>query len=138
MWNNFNIPQEKCNFLNLFHKKSVFLHIKHKHLKRHEEISLQQLCSVLDRNNIYYFAKDNSTQEIDFLVQTSTRILPIEVKATVNVKSKSLSTFINNDHADLGLKGVRCSLLPYTDQGWMENIPLYAAETYFQQYAEYV
>lgn len=100
-----------------------------------ENYILQQLCSTLGRDNIYYFAKDNSTQEIDFLVQTQARTLPIEVKATVNVKSKSLSTFINNDHADQGLKGLRCSLLPYADQGWMENIPLYAAESYFRQYA---
>lgn len=101
-----------------------------------ENYILQQLCSTLGRDNIYYFAKDNSTQEIDFLVQTQARILPIEAKATVNAKSKSLSTFINNDHADLGLKGLRCSLLPYTDQGWMENIPLYAAEAYFRQLSD--
>lgn len=101
-----------------------------------ENYILQQLCSTLGRDNIYYFAKDNSTQEIDFLVQTQARILPIEAKATVNAKSKSLSTFINNDHADLGLKGLRCSLLPYTDQVWMENIPLYAAEAYFRQLSD--
>lgn len=100
-----------------------------------ENYVLQQIRSTLGHNGIFYFAKDNSTQEVDFLLQTDSRVLPIEVKATVNVKSKSLSTFINNDHADQNLKGLRCSLLPYTDQGWMENIPLYAAESYFSQYA---
>jgi hypothetical protein len=48
------------------------------------------------------------------------------------VKSKSLSGFLNNDHSDLKLKGLQISMLPYKDQGWMENIPLYAAEAYFR------
>lgn len=55
------------------------------------------------------------------------------MKANVYVKSKSPPTFINNGQ---NLKGLRWSLLPYTDQGWMENIPLYAAETHFHQYTK--
>lgn len=100
-----------------------------------ENYVLQQICCTLGSEGIYYFAKDNSTQEIDFLVQTQQRILPIEVKAAVNVKSKSLSGFINVDHSDLNLKGLRISLQPYIDQGWMENIPLYACAPYLQQIA---
>jgi hypothetical protein len=50
-----------------------------------------------------------------------------------NVKSKSLSLFINEDHKSLNLKGLRCSLKPYIDQGWMENIPLYAVEAYLEK-----
>ena len=71
--------------------------------------------------------------EVDFVMQLPQRILPIEVKAEVNVKSKSLSQFVNIDYASLGLKGLRCSMLPYVDQGWMENIPLYAIEGYIQR-----
>ena len=51
------------------------------------------------------------------------RILTIEAKAEENVKSKSLASFVKEHN----LKGVRCSMKPYIDQGWMENIPLYAA-----------
>ena len=80
---------------------------------------------------VYYYSKDSSTQEVDFLVQMSERIVPVEVKAEENVKSKSLSTFINEDFKELNLKGLRCSMKPYVDQGWMENIPLYAVESYF-------
>jgi len=50
-----------------------------------------------------------------------------------NDKSKSLSLFINEDHKSLNLKGLRCSLKPYIDQGWMENIPLYAVEAYLEK-----
>lgn len=96
-----------------------------------ENYVLQQL-RTLDKLPIYYYSKENSEIEIDFLVQTDSRIIPIEVKAENNVKSKSLSQFINIDHAARGLKGLRCSMLPYIDQGWVENIPLYAIEAYMK------
>lgn len=68
--------------------------------------------------------------EVDFLFQTQERVVPTEVKAEENVKSKSLSLFINEDFKNLNLKGLRCSMKPYIDQGWMENIPLYSVEGY--------
>ena len=73
--------------------------------------------------SLYYHSVDNSTIEIDFLTQWHDKIVPIEVKAEVNVKSKSLHTFIN---ANPELKGIRYSMLPYKEQEWMTNIPLYA------------
>lgn len=73
--------------------------------------------------SLYYHSVDNSTIEIDFLTQWHDKMVPIEVKAEVNVKSKSLHTFIN---ANPELKGIRYSMLPYKEQEWMTNIPLYA------------
>lgn len=72
---------------------------------------------------IYYYSSNDSLSEIDFLIQSGVRIVPIEVKAEVNVKSKSLSAFIQK-HPDL--TGLRLSLLPFQTQEWMENRPLYA------------
>lgn len=72
---------------------------------------------------LYYHSVDNSMIEIDFLVQQDDRIIPVEVKAEVNVKAKSLRTFVNNNSE---LKAIRYSMLPYKDQEWMVNIPLYA------------
>lgn len=97
-----------------------------------ENYVYQQLC-IRDKLPICYYSKDNAQVEVDFVMQLPQRILPIEVKAEVNVKSKSLSQFVNIDYASLGLKGLRCSMLPYVDQGWMENIPLYAIEGYIQR-----
>lgn len=71
---------------------------------------------------IYYFSAPNSTIEIDFLVQNHCEVCPIEVKAEVNVKSKSLRTFIANNPY---LKGIRISMLSPRDQEWMKNLPLY-------------
>ena len=95
-----------------------------------ENYVLQQLLTV-GSFPIFYFSKDNSTQEVDFLVQTEHRIVPLEVKAEENVKSKSLRGFVVEDYPEKHLKGLRCSMLPYKDQDWMENIPLYAVGGYF-------
>ncbi len=85
---------------------------------------------TFDDLGIYYHSKENSTQEIDFLVQTEERIIPIEVKAEENLRSKSLRGFIVEDYPNEHLKGLRCSMSPYIDQGWMENIPLYGVLGY--------
>ena len=71
--------------------------------------------------SMYYHSVDNSTIEIDFITQWRNEVVPIEVKAEVNVKSKSLRTFISNNPE---LKGVRYSMLPHIRQGWMVNVPL--------------
>ena len=96
-----------------------------------ENYVLQQLKTLPDLP-VYYYSKDNSTQEVDFIAQTASDILPIEVKAEENVKAKSLATFINHDFADYHLKGVRYSMRGFQDQGWMQNIPLYAVLSIFQ------
>jgi hypothetical protein len=97
-----------------------------------ENYVLEQLKSM-DGLDAYYFSKDNSTQEVDFLVQTAERVIPIEVKAEENVKSKSLKQFVTVDHAEKNLKGLRCSMKPYIEQDWMENIPLYGVLGYINK-----
>ena len=84
---------------------------------------------------ISYYSTNDSQVEIDFVVQTDERIIPIEVKAATNVRSKSLRTFINS-HSEF--KGLRISMKPYQDEGWMENIPLYAISAYFSKKSSFV
>ena len=96
-----------------------------------ENYVLQHLKAT-NNISVYYYSKDNSTMEIDFLIQTEEKVIPIEVKASVNVKSKSLSLFVNEDFKDKNFKAVRLSLKPYIDQEWMENIPLYAVDSYIK------
>ena len=81
--------------------------------------------------SLYYHAVENSTIEIDFLTQWHDRVIPIEVKAEVNVKAKSLHTFINNNPE---LQGLRFSMLPYKKQDWVINVPLYACLVPFDYY----
>ena len=73
----------------------------------------------------YYWSNDRTPAEIDFVVQQDGKAIPIEVKASTNVRSKSLAQFIKDNE---GLKGLRLSLCSYIDQSWLENIPLYALE----------
>lgn len=96
-----------------------------------ENFVLQQMKTIANLP-IYYYSKDNSTQEIDFIVQAGNKILPIEVKAEENVKAKSLAAFITHDYASYHLKGIRFSMLGFKDQDWMENVPLFAAKYYIQ------
>jgi len=77
----------------------------------------------------FYYSSNESEIEIDFAVQTEKRVIPMEAKAEENVKSKSLRTYIG-EHPDL--KGLRVSMKNYIDQGWMENLPLYAIEGYLR------
>ena len=95
-----------------------------------ENYVLQQLKTI-ENLDIYYYSKEKSTLEIDFLVQTENHITPVEVKAEENVKSKSLSQFVNVDYADRHFKGLRCSMKQYIDQEWMINIPLCSIYAYF-------
>ena len=81
---------------------------------------------------LYYHAVESSTIEIDFLTQWHDRVIPIEVKAEVNVKAKSLHTFINNNPE---LQGLRFSMLPYKKQDWVINVPLYACLVPFDYYS---
>ncbi len=80
--------------------------------------------------SMYYHSVDNSTIEIDFITQWRGEVVPIEVKAEVNVKSKSLRTFIGNNP---GLKCVRYSMLPHIRQDWMVNVPLGACLVSFDK-----
>ena len=84
------------------------------------------LCQLMSMENmhVYYFSRDDSRLEIDFLTQHHGTITPVEVKAEENLRSKSLRTFVE---AHNGMKGLRFSMSPYKDQEWMTNVPLYAA-----------
>lgn len=97
-----------------------------------ENFILQELKTIPNLP-IYYYNKENSTTEIDFIIQAKSKILPVEVKAEINVKAKSLATFINQDFASYNLKGVRFSMLGFQDQGWVENVPLFAAKEYIDK-----
>lgn len=79
---------------------------------------------------IGYYAKENSTMEIDFVVQAGSEILPVEVKAEENVKSKSLRLFITADNKNSGMHGYRFSMKGYEHQDWMDNIPLFAVSSF--------
>lgn len=92
-----------------------------------ENYVLQQLKS-LPRTFVYYYSNDNSTLEIDFVVQHEAHVIPIEVKAEENLRSKSLRQFVTDN---AGLHGVRFSMSDYREQDWLTNVPLWAVRWAF-------
>lgn len=74
----------------------------------------------------YYYSREDSRLELDFIVQHQGRIIPVEVKAEENLKSKSLKAFMDKHE---GLHAIRFSMSPYREQDWLTNYPLYAVRT---------
>lgn len=100
-----------------------------------ENYVLSQLATC--RNvEISYYAKDNSSLEVDFLIQAADKLIALEVKAEENVKSKSLRQFVTIDNAGSNIKGIRVSMKGYADQGWMENVPLFAILPFMRSISE--
>ena len=62
--------------------------------------------------SIFYYSKDNSPMEIDFMIQHGANIVPVEVKSKENLKSKSLSVFLQQHE---NMHGVRFSMSPYRE-----------------------
>mgnify|MGYP003278100386 FL=1 len=92
-----------------------------------ENYVLQQLKS-LPSTFVYYYSNDNSTLEIDFVVQHEAHVIPIEVKAEENLRAKSLRQFVTDN---AGLHGVRFSMSDYREQDWLTNVPLWAVKWAF-------
>ena len=71
-----------------------------------------------------YWSAENSTGEVDFVYDYAGRVVAVEAKAELNLRAKSLRTFVERN----GLEpGVRLSLAGFDRQGWVVNVPLYAA-----------
>ena len=85
-----------------------------------EQYALQQLVS--EGIPLYYWKPENADAEVDFLMPLNGKIVPLEVKSSENVKSRSLSVYSKAYNPEVC---VRTSLLPYRHQEWMENGPLY-------------
>ena len=87
-----------------------------------EQYVLQQFKSI-DDIATYYWTPDEGIAEIDFLIQISGNVIPVEVKAAENLKAKSLRSFRDKYHPKVS---VRTSMSDYREELTMTNIPLYA------------
>ena len=89
-----------------------------------EQYVLQQLKTVKGLN-IYYWTADRGTAEVDFVVDTGSDVIPIEVKAEVNLQAKSLKVYRDKYQPKLS---VRTSMSDYKREDWLLNLPLWAVE----------
>ncbi len=89
-----------------------------------EQYVLQQFMT-LKHLDTYYWTNDRGSAEIDFLVDTGEKIIPIEVKAETNLKAKSLRSYFDKFNPSIS---VRTAMLDYKKDDWLINIPLWAIE----------
>ena len=89
-----------------------------------EQYVLQQLKTLPDIET-YYWTNERNTSEIDFLLDMGNAVVPLEVKAEVNLQSKSLKAFVDKYHPNLS---IRTSMSDYKLEAWLLNLPLYATE----------
>ena len=89
-----------------------------------EQYVCQQLKTV-EGLNIYYYTNDRGSCEIDFVVDNGDQVIPVEVKAEVNLKAKSLKTYREKFNPKIS---VRTSMADYKKEDWLVNLPLYAVE----------
>lgn len=89
-----------------------------------EQYVLQQLKTVKELGT-YYWTNDRGSAEIDFLLDTGTEVIPVEVKAEKNLKAKSLKTYCEKFKPNTA---VRTSMSDYKKEDWLTNIPLWAVE----------
>lgn len=89
-----------------------------------EQYVCQQLKTVEDLG-VWYYTNDRGSCEVDFIADTGELIIPVEVKAEINLKAKSLKTF--QEKFSPGIS-VRTSTADYKKTDRLVDLPLYAIE----------
>lgn len=89
-----------------------------------EQYVIQQLVTIPDLG-IYYYTNDRGSCEVDFVIDTGEHVIPLEVKAEINLRAKSLKTYVEKFSPELS---VRTSMASYKIEERLVNLPLYAIE----------
>lgn len=87
-----------------------------------EQYVCQQIKASGDLG-IYYYANERGNCEVDFVVDTGEHIVPVEVKAQVNLKAKSLKAYREKFAPEIA---VRTAMTDYKEEEGLVNLPLYA------------
>lgn len=89
-----------------------------------EQYVCQQLKTIEDLG-IYYYTNDRGSCEIDFIIDTGKQIIPVEVKAEINLKAKSLKTYQEKFTPKLS---IRTAMTDFKKEETLINLPLYSIE----------
>ena len=90
-----------------------------------EQYVLQQLKTIKGLN-IYYWTADRGTAEVDFVIDNGKDVIPVEVKAEVNLQAKSLKVYREKFQPQLS---IRTSMADYKKEDWLLNLPLWAVDS---------
>ena len=89
-----------------------------------EQYVLQQIVAARNEAPMYWSrSADNARAELDFAIERTEGLVPIEVKAEENLRSKSLRSYIDRFKP---AQALRFSLADYREREDMKNVPLYA------------
>lgn len=91
-----------------------------------EQYVLQELiCRNTDeyKLSIHYWTPDAGQSEVDFVIQSCGKVAPLEAKAEISVKAKSLKVFTGRYKTDFIF---RTSLRPYFRGDNLTDVPLFA------------
>ena len=87
-----------------------------------EQFAAMELAAIC-KTSPCYWTNGGGTAEVDFIIQRDQDVVPIEVKASVNLKSQSLRVYRDKYNPDLC---IRSSLAPYARHQNLVDLPLYA------------
>ena len=108
-------------------------HISSKVINSEEDIFVEYKGSIAEQfvlsellsygiENVYYYTDETSRNQLDFIIEEDEKIVPIEVKAGINLKAKSLNNIILKYNIK---KAKRYSLADYKMNEVIEDIPIY-------------
>ena len=79
--------------------------------------------TLISKNEKIYYWTSGNEAEIDFLLSQETGIIPCEIKAAANVKSKSLSVYVSKYSPQFS---IRISSKNFGFENGIKSVPLYA------------
>ena len=86
-----------------------------------EQYAYQELIQQ-EGLNLHYYTNDNSTGEVEFIIDDGLNIVPLEIKSGTNVHAKSLKAYMARYIPKLAL---RASMRGYEEQDGLISLPLY-------------
>ncbi len=97
----------------------IFTEFKGALTEQYVQQELRASCGVVP----FYWSAEHANAEIDFVIEAGMNIVPLEVKAEVNLHAKSLKVYREKFRPALS---VWTSMADYRKEDWLVNLPLYA------------
>ena len=88
-----------------------------------EQYVLQELQAA-GEDRVFYWTSESGGAQVGFVVQHGDRAIPVEVMPCENLRSKNLRVYAGKFNP---WRAFRFSIGDLRDEGWMVNVPLYAA-----------
>lgn len=123
--NNFKIYLSDIGLLRVLSKISINEIITNRNMLYKGILAENYVAEVLfsKKRELYYWQLDSGKYEVDFLINIEGDIIPIEVKASDNITSKSLNYYIDRYKPQYS---IRISTKNFGFSNGIKSIPLYA------------